>query len=114
MLRRFALGWSFLAALAAPSVAAAAPPSGARPDPQALFDGGVADMEAGRFEKACPAIETSYHLDPRAGTLFALAECEAQRGRTATALRLYTEYLSLYRAFTPRKKVEQRERARTS
>ena len=110
--------------LAAPRASAAAPPSGsARPsasaaalnDPaQALFDGGVADMEAGRFEKACPAIEASQRLDPRPGTLFTLAECEAQRGRAATAMRYYAEYLTLHRNFGAAKKLEQKDRAKTS
>ena len=81
---------------------------------QALFDAGVEDMEAGRFEKACPAIEASQRMDPRPGTLFTLAECEAQRGRVATAMRYYAEYLNLYRNFVPQKRLEQKERATTS
>lgn len=143
MLRRFAQGSLVLVAAlagslalggppahagppAAPSLTAPStttpPPGSARPtasaallDPaQALFDGGVADMEAGRFEKACPAIEASQRLDPRPGTLFTLAECEAQRGRVATAMRYYAEYLTLYRNFVAAKKVEQKARAKTS
>ena len=47
------------AALAGPATAAAAPPEGAASPAQTLFDRGVADMESGRFEKACPAIEAS-------------------------------------------------------
>jgi hypothetical protein len=68
-------------------------------------------MKAGRFAEACPAIEESYGLDPRLGTFFTLAECEAQRGRLATALARYTGYLALYDAFPPAKKSQQRERA---
>ena len=41
-------------------------------------------------------MELSYKLDPRAGTLFTLAECEAKRGRLATAMARYDDYLSLY------------------
>jgi hypothetical protein len=59
-----------------------------------LFDRGVAQMNAGRYEEACPAIEESYQLDPRAGTLFTLAECERMRGRIATAVEKYGEYLA--------------------
>ena len=73
---------------------------------KALFDRGLADMSAGRFESGCPAIAESYRLDPRPGTLFTLAECEAKRGRTATAVELYDDYLSQY-ARLPRDKQEQ-------
>lgn len=101
------------AAIAAPATAAAGPP--AKPSQaQALFDRGVADMEAGRYEKACPAIEASQRMEPMPGTLFTLAECEAQRGRIATAIRYYGEYLALYRTFTMKKKLEQKDRAATS
>jgi len=113
--------------LASPALAsdpAAKPSATAKPsstakaaeaDPaQALFDAGVADMESGRFEKACPAIEASQRLDPRPGTLFTLAECEAQRGRVATAMRYYAEYLALYRTFTQQRKLEQKARASAS
>src|SRR4051812_48805392 len=61
---------------------------------EVLFNQGVEDMEAKRFDKACPAIEQSYRLDVRPGTLFALAECEADRGRLATAVARYDEYLA--------------------
>ena len=79
-----------------------------------LFDQGVTDLDAGRMEKACPAIEQSFRLDPRPGTLFTLAECEAQRGRIATAVARYTEFLALHRNFTPKKRNEQQGRADTS
>lgn len=97
-----------------PASATASATASASTDPaQALFDAGLADMEAGRVEKACPAIEASQRMDPRPGTLFTLAECEAQRGRAATAIRYYAEYLGLYKNFTPAKKNEQRDRAKT-
>lgn len=125
MSRRFAQGSIVLVVALAGSPAHAGDP--ARPAPtasataatstdpaQALFDGGIADMEAGLFEKACPAIEASQRLDPRPGTLFALAECEAQRGRVATSMRYYAEYLALYRNFSTPKKLEQKDRAKTS
>lgn len=121
MLRRFA-SFSFTVAslLAAPAIALAGPAiapvaPGIAADPaQTSFDQGVADMEAGRFEKACPAIEASQRLAPMPGTLFTLAECEAARGRIATAMRYYSEYLALFRTFTAQKKLEQKERAVTS
>jgi hypothetical protein len=75
-----------------------------------LFDRGVEDLEAGRFETACPAIEESYKLDPRPGTLFTLAECEAKRGRVATALRRYEDYLALYETLSADKRAKQGDR----
>lgn len=112
MMSRRSIGALLLAAsLTSARIAGAAPPH----DPaQVLFDRGVADMEAGLFEKACPAIEASQRLEPMPGTLFALADCEAQRGRLATAMRYYAEYLVLYRAFSQPKKAEQKDRAITS
>jgi hypothetical protein len=108
----------FVAALAQARGAAAAQPGASSqpqpPDAQTLFDRGVSDMEAGRFEKACPAIEASQRLEPMPGTLFTLAECEALRGRTATAMRYYAEYLAVYRTFNATKKAEQKDRAVTS
>ena len=112
MLKRSLIGLLSVALLAQPRSSAAQQPQGSAA--QALFDRGVADMEAGRLEKACPAIEASQRLEPMPGTLFTLAECEAQRGRTATAMRYYAEYLALYRTFNRNKKAEQRDRAVTS
>ena len=81
---------------------------------KSLFDQGLSDFMVGRYEKACPAIDRSYRLDPRPGTLFTLAECEARRGRVATAVARYTEYLALYRQFVPKKQAEQKDRADAS
>jgi hypothetical protein len=77
---------------------------------EALFDRGVADMEAGRYEKACPAIKESQRLDPRPGTLFTLAECEAKRGRSATALGHYRDYLALYPKLLPEQQEKHKKR----
>jgi hypothetical protein len=63
---------------------------------EALYNRGFAEMQAGRFETGCPALGESYRLDPRPGTLFTLAECEAKRGRIATAVTRYGDYLSLF------------------
>lgn len=82
------------------------------PDPaEVLFDRGVAEMEAGRYEEACPPIEQSYRLDPRPGTLFTLAECEAKRGLIATAVKRYEEYLSAHGKLPRDKKNKQGDRA---
>lgn len=60
---------------------------------QALFDKAVAELEAGRFDAACPGFAESQRLDPRPGTLFALADCESAQGKIASALGHYHEYL---------------------
>lgn len=59
---------------------------------EVLFNRGVADMDAGRYDAACPAIAESQRLDPRPGTLFAQAECNAKAGKIATAMALYEDY----------------------
>ena len=64
----------------------------------AQFDMGVKAMTAGDFEHGCPAIRESYRLDPRPGTLFTLAECEAKWGKVASAVAHYGDYLGLYAA----------------
>lgn len=85
------------------------------PDPaESLFTEGVALMDAGNPEQGCPPIERSLQLDPRPGTLFTLAECEAQRGRLARALARYDEYLAIYAALPAEAKIRQRERERTA
>jgi len=76
----------------------------------ALFEKGVADMEAGRFESACPAIEESQRIDPRPGTLFTLAECHARWGKVASAAAQYQEYVDLVSRLTQDQ--QQRHQAR--
>jgi hypothetical protein len=62
---------------------------------QALFERGVADLEAGNVERACPVLAESHRLDPHPGTLFALAECEAKADKFASAVGHYQDYLGL-------------------
>jgi hypothetical protein len=81
---------------------------------EVLFDRGVEHLEAGHHHRACPAIAESYRLDPRPGALFALAECEAMRGRLATALARYDEYIELYEVLAPELKRKQVERLQTA
>jgi len=76
----------------------------------ALFEKGVADLEAGRFESACPAIAESQRIDPRPGTLFTLAECHARWGKVASAAAQYQEYVDLVSRLTPEQ--QQRHKAR--
>ncbi len=78
------------------------------------FTEGLASMQAGDFEKGCPAIEASYKLDPRPGTLFTLAECEAKRGRLSTAVARYEDYLSLYSRLPEEQRRKQGDREATA
>jgi len=59
----------------------------------ALFNKGVSEMNAGNYEVACLAIAESQRLDPRPGTLYVFAECEAAAGRIATAVAIYEDFL---------------------
>lgn len=52
-------------------------------------------MEAEQFSEACPLLEQSYKLDPKAGTLFTLANCRDLEGKIASASARYGEYLRL-------------------
>jgi hypothetical protein len=101
------LAWSFACAVACAAQGAHAADDAAA---AALFDRGLADMEAGRFDKGCPALAESYELDPRPGTLFTLAECEAAWGKVASATTHYDDYLGWFDRMTPAEQVRQRER----
>lgn len=63
---------------------------------EALFNRGLADMEAGRYELGCKAIAESQRIDPRPGTLFTLATCEERWGHIATAVTRYGDYLLVF------------------
>ena len=81
---------------------------------EALFNKGVADMEAGKYASACPALAESHRLDPRAGTMFALAECEAKWGKLASAVAHYSDYVGLVSLMTPADKTRHADRAKTA
>jgi hypothetical protein len=101
------------AALALALLIPALTPASARAeDPgEALFARGVDAMAAGRMDEACPVLAQSYALAPRPVRLFALAECEATRGRIATAVARYDEYLALYASLPPAARQQQGNRA---
>lgn len=105
-LRRHLGACSLIACLAAAGPASAEDIASA----EALFNRGLSDMEAGRYETGCKAIAESQHLDPRAGTLFTLATCEARWGRLATAFTRYGDYLALYDSLPADRKAAQGER----
>src|SRR5438477_5379956 len=79
---------------------------------EALFNKGLADMQAGHYDTGCPSIAESYRLDPRPGTLFTLAECEAKGGKLATAVARYEDYLQLFARLTPDQQAKQKGRER--
>src|SRR5206468_1332168 len=66
--------------------------------------------KAGHFAEACTALAESYQLNPLAGALFTLAECEVKRGRVATAIKRYEEYLTVYAKLSRDKQQKQRGR----
>ncbi|WP_437317050.1 tetratricopeptide repeat protein [Sorangium sp. So ce385] len=78
---------------------------------EVLFERGLADMDAGRYETGCKALAESQRLDPRPGTLFTLAFCESKWGRVATAVARLGDYLRLVEGLPPDQKARQRERA---
>jgi hypothetical protein len=92
-------------AVLAPGVARAQPGT-----PQAQFDFGLAEMEAGRYASGCPALAESYRLDPRPGVLFTLAECENRWGKIASALTHYEAYIDVFARMRDDEKAHQRGR----
>src|SRR5579883_2982839 len=66
------------------------------PDPAHEFDYGLSEMLAGRFATGCPSLEASYRHDPRLGTLFTLAECDAKWGKVGAALSHYADYMAQF------------------
>lgn len=81
---------------------------------EALFDKAVADLEAGKYDSACPAFAESHRLDPRAGTVFALAECEAGWGRLASAVAHYSDYLGMVSRMTGAELARHKDRSKTA
>lgn len=77
---------------------------------ETLFNRGVADMMAGRYDAGCPAIAESHRLDPRPGRLFTLAECEAKWGHLATAVARYNDYLLVFSNLPPSQQAKQHGR----
>lgn len=87
-----------------------APRSLSAQDAGALFDRGVDALEAGKFAEACPLLDESYRLEPKPGTLFTLAECEAKNNQPAMATRHYEEYLRQIEGLPPAQRGKHTER----
>ncbi|MDI1450421.1 hypothetical protein [Polyangium sp. 6x1] len=79
---------------------------------EALFQKGVAEMEAQQFAVACPHLAESQRIDPRPGTLYTLAYCEMSAGRIATAVAHYEDYLRAYDRMKPDQQAKHADRAR--
>jgi len=58
---------------------------------EALFEAGRADMQRADYAAACPKFAESQRLDPAAGTLINLADCEERLGLLAHAWQLWRE-----------------------
>ncbi len=60
-------------------------------DAIALFDQGIKDMQAGKYELACRELSASLVKYPDSGTKGALAECYTQIGKVASAWKLWKD-----------------------
>jgi hypothetical protein len=81
---------------------------------QALFDEGKRLMAAGRVAKACTKFEESQRSDPASGTLFNLAICYEESGRTASAWSTFLEAASVaHTAGNAEREAAARDRARS-
>lgn len=75
-----------------------------------LFNKAVELSEARQYDQACPLLAQSQKLDPRASTLYALADCEREGGKPGSAIQHFTAYLKEYDAMKAdvRKRHDQR------
>lgn len=64
----------------------------------ALFQAGRALAKKGDFAAACPKFAESHRLDPAAGTLLNLAECEERAGKLASAWQSYAQARDMMQA----------------
>jgi len=84
------------------------------PDPASLFEQGLVEMKAEHYAKACPLIAESYRLDPHAGGLFTLAECEKQWGKIAAAINDFDGFIALVANLPAKDRARQVDRARAA
>ncbi|HEY5374091.1 MAG TPA: hypothetical protein VIK01_10425 [Polyangiaceae bacterium] len=70
-----------------------------------LFNDARAAMVAKKFDVACAKFRESNRLDPAVGTLFNLANCEAQRGHLVASWALYRRVLEKLQPDDPRASV---------
>lgn len=111
------VGWvGVLLAMACGATARADEPATATNEGAAIerFDAGLRAMLAGDHANGCPALAESYRLDPALGSLFTLAECEKDWGKTASAGAHYQAFLDRYRALPPAEQRAQQARAQVA
>jgi hypothetical protein len=65
---------------------------------RALFEEGRTLAGQGRHAEACPKFEASLKTEPGVGTMFNLADCYENVGKTASAWSMYLEVAALTRA----------------
>lgn len=110
-MHRTGLGLLVIAVSALASRSAAAQDSAAA---EVLFEKGLAEMKAQDYEKACPTLAESHRLDPLPGVLFTLASCERKRGRVATAMARYEDFLQLVDTLPQSQRGQQKARLKVA
>ncbi|MEO8846492.1 MAG: tetratricopeptide repeat protein [Kofleriaceae bacterium] len=66
----------------------------AEPTADEYFKQGRAQLKAHKYAEACEKFERSQQLDPALGTLFNIAQCDADIGKLATALAAYRDVIA--------------------
>jgi len=80
------------------------------PAVSAAVESALADMQAGAYDTACPALKKAYREDERPSTIFHIAKCYDAWGRIATAAVHYDTYLAAFDRLTPTEQKEERDR----
>jgi len=90
-LRSWVIPFALAATVFLPNQAVADPTAQERALAEALFREAKALLDGEKFGEACPKLEESHRLDPKAGTILNLAVCHEKQGKTATAWSDYLE-----------------------
>jgi hypothetical protein len=75
---------------------------------------GLEAMLAGDPAAGCPKIARSFEMEPLAGALFTLAECEAKWGKSGSALHRYERYLEMLSRMSAEERSRSEERRVTA
>lgn len=62
---------------------------------ETLFQDGKKLMDEGKFDEACPKLESSFRIEKAGGTAIFLALCYEGQGRLATAWTMFQQALSM-------------------